>query len=134
MANASDVNSLLKWLNRIDNSDWLPPAILFLAQKSNEPDYVLWFFSKLERLAAYMHVCAKNVNERIEQYALVVAELQDAHSIQSPIGPVDLTANEKAEMLTALGGKIVLVDGEAAKLRDLATGLVPSGWRRDIRS
>lgn len=31
--NAEDVNRLLKWLNRIDNSDWLPPAILFLSQK-----------------------------------------------------------------------------------------------------
>ena len=46
-ANSADINSLLKWLNRIDNSDWLPPAILFLAQKKNEPEYVLWFFKKL---------------------------------------------------------------------------------------
>lgn len=38
--NASDINKLFSWLNRIDNSDWLPSAILFLSQKKNEPEYV----------------------------------------------------------------------------------------------
>lgn len=105
-ANASDINGLLKWLNRIDNSDWLPPAIHFLAEKKNEPQYVLWFFTRLERLAAFMHICGKNVNERIERYATVVAGLQKAHSLQSPVEAVELTADEKAEMSTALDGKI----------------------------
>ena len=31
--NAKDVNLLLYWLNKINNSDWLPPAILFISQK-----------------------------------------------------------------------------------------------------
>ena len=105
-ANASDINGLLKWLNRIDNSDWLPPAILFLAQKKNEPEYVLWFFTKLERLGAFMHICGKNVNERIERYAMVVAGLQKAHSLQSPVEAVGLTTDEKAEMSAVLNGKI----------------------------
>lgn len=105
-ANASDINGLLKWLNRIDNSDWLPPAILFLAQKKNEPEYVLWFFTKLERLGAFMHICGKNVNERIERYAIVVAGLQKAHSLQSPVEAVELTADEKSEMSAVLDGKI----------------------------
>lgn len=105
-ANASDINGLLKWLNRIDNSDWLPAAIQFLAQKGNEPEYVLWFFTKLERLAAFMHICGKNVNERIERYAIVLEELQKAHSLSSPATAVELTAAEKAQMAAALDGKI----------------------------
>ncbi|MFH0726669.1 MAG: DUF262 domain-containing HNH endonuclease family protein [Pseudomonadota bacterium] len=103
---AEDVNRLLKWLNRIDNSDWLPPAILFLSQKKDEPDYVLWFFSKIERLAAYLHVCAKNVNQRIERYAKVIESLQGQHSIDTPITTVELTAAEIEEMKTTLDGKI----------------------------
>lgn len=105
--NAADINSLLKWLNRIDNSDWLPSAILFLAQKKNEPEYVLSFFTKLERLAATMHICGKNVNERIERYALVVeALLKTDHSLQVPIKAVELAADERTEMSAALDGKI----------------------------
>ena len=30
--NAKDINALFYWLNKIDNSDWLPVAILFLAK------------------------------------------------------------------------------------------------------
>jgi uncharacterized protein with ParB-like and HNH nuclease domain len=105
-ANAADINSLLKWLNRIDNSDWLPPAILFLAQKRNEPEYVLWFFKKLERLAAFMHICGKNVNERVQRYATVIEALQKPHSLQSPIDTIELTGEEKAEMYAGLNGKI----------------------------
>ncbi|MDD4962953.1 MAG: DUF262 domain-containing protein [Gallionella sp.] len=105
-ANAADINALLKWLNRIDNSDWLPSAILFLAQKKNEPDYVLSFFKKLERLAAAMHICGKNVNERIERYAPVVAALQKPHSLQEPVVAVELTPREKDEMSAALDGRI----------------------------
>lgn len=105
-ANAADINSLLKWLNRIDNSDWLPPAILFLAQKKSEPEYVFWFFKKLERLAASMHICGKNVNERIERYAIVVEALQKEHSFMSPVEAIELTAEEKAECRAVLDGKI----------------------------
>ena len=105
-ANAADINSLLKWLNRIDNSDWLPPAILFLAQKRNEPEYVLWFFKKLERLAAFMHICGKNVNERVQRYATVIEALQKPHSLQSPIDTIELTGEEKTEMYAGLNGKI----------------------------
>lgn len=104
--NAHDVNALLKWLNRIDNSDWLPPAILFLAQKNNEPDYVLWFFEKLERLAACLHICAKNVNQRIERYAQVLSDLQEEHSQETPVKSIELTELEKEKMLEALNGKI----------------------------
>lgn len=106
-ANAAEINGLLKWLNRIDNSDWLPTAILFLAQKKNEPEYVLWFFRKLERLAAAMHICGKNVNERIERYAPIIEALQKAdHSIQEPVSAVELTTEEKAAMRSVLDGKI----------------------------
>ena len=102
---AEDVNRLLKWLNRIDNSDWLPPAIVFLSQ-SNDPNYVLWFFSKLERLAAYLHICAKNVNQRIERYASVIESVQSPHSMDDPILSVELTNAEISEMKDALNGGI----------------------------
>ncbi|MDM1695918.1 MAG: DUF262 domain-containing protein [Gammaproteobacteria bacterium] len=105
-ANASDVNSLLKWLNRIDNSDWMPCAILFLSIHKDSPEYVLWFFQKLERLAAYMHISAKNVNQRIARYALVLEELISTHSLDNPVKAVELTEAEKLEMQDVLNSDI----------------------------
>lgn len=105
-ANAADVNALLKWLNRIDNSDWMPCAIQFLSTQKDSPEYVLWFFQQLERLAAYMHISAKNVNQRIARYAVVLEELMGAHSLDSPVKTVELTESEKREMLDVLNSDI----------------------------
>jgi len=103
--NSENVNYLLKWLARIDNSDWLPPAILFLSQRNNA-DYVLWFFKELEILGAYLHICAKNVNQRIERYAMVVNELQKDHSLDQPATTVKLTETEVEEMKKVLDGNV----------------------------
>ncbi len=104
--NAEEINDLLKWLKRIDNSDWLPSAILFLSQKKGDADYVLWFFRKLERLTAYLHICAKNVNQRIERYEKVLSDLENRHSFESPVQAIELNVVEKKEMIDALDGKI----------------------------
>lgn len=103
---ASLINGYLRWLNRLDNSDWIPPAMLFLSQHKNDTDYVLWFFGRLERLAAYMHVCARNVNERIERYATVLSGLEGEHGPESPLAAVELTDSEKRAMVGALNGEI----------------------------
>ena len=103
---AEEVNRLLKWLNRIDNSDWLPPAILFLSKKKDEPEYVLWFFQNLERLAAYLHICAKNVNQRIERYAPVIESLQGEHSFKTAVKSMELTKEEIQEMKESLSGRV----------------------------
>ncbi|PCJ28174.1 MAG: hypothetical protein COA96_01305 [SAR86 cluster bacterium] len=105
-SNAQDINGYLKWLNRIDNSDWLPPAIQFLSQHKHNPEYVLWFFKKLERLAAYMHVCAKNINERISRYADLLEGLEKTHSMELPVSSVELRDDEKLSMMQALDGNI----------------------------
>jgi hypothetical protein len=105
-ANAQDINAYLKWLNRIDNSDWVPAAIYFLTQYRNEPDFVLWFFQKLERLAAYLHVCAKNVNGRIERYAVLISALERPLFLGAPFAEIELTSQEKAEMRQMLDSDI----------------------------
>jgi hypothetical protein len=104
--NADAINMYLKWLNRIDNSDWLPPAILFMTQQKNDPEYMLWFFQKLERLAAYLHICAKNINQRIERYAELLRDVEKAHSFASPPDSIDLTDAEKKEMIEAINGNV----------------------------
>lgn len=106
VSHAEEVNAYLKWLNRIDNSDWIPIAIRFLSVKKDEPQYVAWFFQRLERLAAYMHVCALNINERIERYNKVITDLEHSHSFDLPVTAIELTDDEKNKMIVALNGDI----------------------------
>lgn len=103
---AQKINSLIRWLNRIDNSDWLPPAMLFLANNKDDPQYVLWFIERLERLAAYMHIAAHNVNDRIERYAKVITALEAPHDMNNPVQAVELSDTEKMLMQVSLKGDI----------------------------
>jgi len=108
-SNAAEVNALFCWLNRIDNSDWLPSAMKFLAEKESDAAYVYWFVKRLERLAAYMHICAYDVNSRIERYARVLRALEQPHSIADPVEGVELTEHEKKVFLQHLQGDIYLM-------------------------
>ncbi len=104
--NANDKKNYRLWLNKIDNSDWIPTAIFFMEKNRNSPDYMRWFFKKLERLAAYLHICAKNVNQRIERYNKVISALEKNNSSENPIAEIELTSEEKEEMKDALNGNI----------------------------
>ncbi|NBB80459.1 MAG: DUF262 domain-containing protein [Verrucomicrobia bacterium] len=103
---AQQANNYLRWLNRIDNSDWIPPAMLFLAQKKDDPEYVLWFFERMERLAAFMHICAYNVNWRIDRYAEVIEGLESDHNLNNPVHAVELTEAEMKLMRERLDSEI----------------------------
>lgn len=48
---------------------------MFLALRKDDLEYTAKFFAKLERLSAFTHVCAKNVNQRIGRYAAVLSGL-----------------------------------------------------------
>jgi len=108
-ANAQEVNTYLRWLNRIDNSDWIPAAIRFLSQHKDDHEYVCYFFKQLERLAAFMHITGRNVNQRIERYALLLSEMDQPHGADSPLTSAQLTASEIKEMRVALDGNIYLL-------------------------
>jgi hypothetical protein len=75
-SDADTVNWYIGWLNRIDNSDWIPPAMLFLKANRNKPKRVARFFELLERRAAYMHICRFNVNGRMEAYAKLIMDIE----------------------------------------------------------
>lgn len=108
-SNAADINASLRWLNRIDNSDWLPSAMRFLADHESDAAYVHWFVKRLERLAAYMHICGYDVNGRIDRYARVLRALEQPHSMVFPVTAVDLADDEKKTFLQHLQGEVYLM-------------------------
>ncbi|MFL7009575.1 DUF262 domain-containing protein [Enterovibrio norvegicus] len=102
--NAGDINQIFYWLNRIDNSDWLPVAIQYLAKFGNDSDAVLDFVFRLERLAAKLHICAANINERIERYAQVLFEIETA--VSPDIASVNLTDDECRAFVSVIDGNV----------------------------
>ena len=108
--NASEVNTYLMWLNKIDNSDWMPVAIRFYSQYNADNDYLLWFFKKLERLSAYLMITNKDVNKRIERFKWILDELDRKNtSLQNSIETIELTSNEIKEFKAKLDGEIYTI-------------------------
>ena len=106
--NAEEINDYLYWLNKCNNYDWMPPAILFMTMHSSNSDYLLWFVKKLERLSSYLQVTAQDVNHRMARYKFVLTELKERpnSSLDAPIQNIELTEWEKDEFSKALNGEI----------------------------
>lgn len=102
---ADAVNDILLWLNRIDNSDWLPVAMLYYVKHHNDPAAMEKFLRKLERLAAFMRTCSWDVNHRIERYALILEDIEAAKDERFGEA-IELTESEKAEFLAQLNSDI----------------------------
>lgn len=106
--NAEEINGFLYWLNKNNNYDWMPPAILFMTLYPDDSDYFLWFVRKLERIASYLQVTAQDVNHRMARYKFVLAEMKERpdSSIDNPLKNIELTEWEKEQFFNTLNGEI----------------------------
>ena len=106
---AEAVNSLFRWLNQIDNFDWVPPAILYLSQNRHSPDKLKQFFTDLERLAAGLMISREDVNDRIERYGRVLAAIEEKASLYTADSPLQLTPDEASQTMKTLNGDLYLI-------------------------
>lgn len=107
-SNADEINELLRWLNKTNNYDWMPPAIKFVANHQNDSSYILWFIKKLERLASYLLITAQDVNNRMDRYKWVLVEMNDRpdSDLTSPLKNIELTNWERSHFIEVLNNEI----------------------------
>jgi hypothetical protein len=107
---AEAVNTPLYWLNQISDTDWLPPAIMVMAERRREPERLARFMSDLERLAAGMMIMRASAAARITRYARLLTLLESAQADFSPVfaidSPLQLTTEERSEIVRILGGNL----------------------------
>lgn len=102
---ADNVNDILRWLNRIDNSDWVPVAMRYYVKHKENPTILDKFFRRLERLAAYMRATSWDVTHRIERFAKVLSEIETAAD-DSFGSAIELTQNEIESFLETLNSNM----------------------------
>lgn len=100
------VNNWLKRLAQLDNDDWRPPALWAITEHGEDPEFLVAFFSKLERLAASMLVRRVYATPRQLRYMDLLKQLADGHGLDSH--SFGLTEIERAETLRSLDGDIYL--------------------------
>jgi hypothetical protein len=102
-----DAAKAVRSLARVDNKDWVPPAILRLWKRTpGDQQSVADFLIKLERVAYYLFVTRAGVNDRISRFAGVIDEI-DPRGTDTGNG-LTLTDTEQAEFLDQLDGNIYL--------------------------
>lgn len=102
-----ETNNSLRWLNKIENSDWVPSALKFYVLHKNEPEEIKKFISKLERLSSFLYIASYDVNKRIERYCKVLSELdENPGAATASLTGIELTDEEKTAFLNILRGDI----------------------------
>lgn len=103
----SEVAKAVRSLARIDNKDWVAPALLRLwKRRPGDAEEVGAFLTRLERVAYFLFVTRTGVNDRIARFAGVMDEFEPRPDRQTP--GADLTDLEQAAFLEGLDGPIYL--------------------------
>lgn len=105
-ARAEEVNLLLGWLGQIDNVDWIPPALFQMSNEGVKTDDLIVFLKDLDRLASCMMIIRANINQRISRFAEVIKALNEKKDMSAADSPLQLKAQEKADVLTVLQGTV----------------------------
>lgn len=101
-----DINKFLKYLNRVDNFDWQPPAILYMTLNKNNPEELLRFLVKLERLATGMMIMRADINYRIKRYGRVLEAIENNSDLFGEESPLQFSEEERKKIIDVLDGDI----------------------------
>ena len=93
-------------LRRLDNYDWVPPAMAFFRANSADSDRRRQFIADLERLAYGLFIRRANINERVNRYAAILQSMEEGEDILQPEGHLQLRAEEKETIVHALNGPV----------------------------
>lgn len=100
------INLLLRWLQRVDNTDWISSAIFYMSKNRSDPSALEKFFTDLERLAAGLMFLRFNINQRIERYGRVLANIEKNQDLYAPPSALQLSDEERKEILALLGSDL----------------------------
>ena len=102
------VNCYLRHLARLDNYDWVPPAIAFFRRYRDDHEALEIFTRDLERLAYILFVLRKNINNRITRYASILRAIEAKEDLSANGSPLQLSSQEKNDVKIELDGPIYL--------------------------
>lgn len=132
---AAQINALLGWLSRMDNTDWIPPAMVYFNRYHEQPPRLLAFLTQLERLAASMMIRRRYTDKRQSRYGRLLGVIQDGEELKHPASPLELTQQEREETVGALGGDLYLMPPKPRNyvLQRLDTLLAGAGAAYDYK-
>jgi hypothetical protein len=114
-SHAETVNEHLKWLNRLEFNDWVPPALAFTTRHRQDPAAMAAFFCDLERLAYALLIQRSGINDRIDRFSQLSSAIVKGSDLYDDKSPLQLTPAEQYLVYTQLDGMVY--DNFAARAR-----------------
>ena len=109
-ARYKEINAMFRWLDHLDRSQWIPPALYYFVQNhKHHSDLVLRFLTDLERLVASFVVCKVPPYKRIDRYCELLTAIDEGKDLFSPVSPLQLREGERREFLHVLDGDMYLL-------------------------
>jgi hypothetical protein len=103
---AETINERLRWLNRLEFNDWMPPALAFAVRHRAKPATMERFFGDLERLAYSMLVTKSGVNDRIERFSRLTRQVEVADDLFTEKSALQLSPSEQYVTYNRLNGPL----------------------------
>ena len=109
-ADAGKFGAYLGHLRRLDNRDWIPPAMAFFHSNPHSLEQISRFIKDLERLAYCLFITRANINERISRYAAVLQAIErGGDDIWREDSPLQLNDDEKNAIVRILDGPVYML-------------------------
>jgi hypothetical protein len=125
---AKHVNEYLRWLNRLEFNDWMPPALAFAVRWRNRPEMMEQFFRDLERLAYCLLIIKAGINERMDRFSRLTRSIEGNDNLFIEQSPLQLSSIEQYGMFSVLSGPIyVTLSARARSLVLLRLDALVSG-------
>lgn len=105
-AQTVDANRLLTALGRVRNKDWLPPAIVFFADRKPNGEASLAFLKALDRLAYALLLQGADEPQRIARYAPAIKAAREGAPVEELCARLALSPHEKETARSVLNGAI----------------------------
>ena len=103
----SEAAKAARSLDRIDNKDWLPPALLRMWKwEQDESSAIADFLIALERLAYFLFVTRAGVNDRIARFSGVMDEFEPRQGKEKATAGLTLTEAEQQEFVCVISGPL----------------------------
>lgn len=99
---SADVNRRVRLMKQVEQWDWAPAAIAFLAEHSGEPERARRFFQALDRFAFACELGVIDNRVQESRYARAARSVGDDKGLYGPKGALELTDAEHLRFIATL--------------------------------
>jgi hypothetical protein len=99
---SEDVNRRVRLMKQVEDWDWAPAAIAFLAEHSGQPERARRFFQALDRFTFACELAVVDNRQQEARYARAMKNVGDDKALYGPKGALELTEKEQMGFFATL--------------------------------